>query len=102
MVGDWLLEADEDAAGDADDEDEAQDDEGGHNDQDHQAVILLRSAEASITISYSWVHLNINGKNNWKYELLNCIKSMLYFESLDTLDFEIEITCREKHLSSSG
>ena len=69
VVGDWLLEADEDAAGDADDEDEAQDDEGGHNDQDHQAVILLRSAEASIIISYSWVHLNINGKNNGKHEL---------------------------------
>ena len=24
-------------------------------------------------------------------ESMNCIKSMLYFESLDTLDFEIEI-----------
>ena len=47
MVSDRVLEADEDAAGDADDQDEAQDDEGGHNDQDHQAVILLRGAEAS-------------------------------------------------------
>ena len=47
MVSDGVLEADEDAAGDADDQDEAQDDEGGHNDQDHQAVILLRGAEAS-------------------------------------------------------
>ena len=28
-------------------------------------------------------------------ESMNCIKSMLYFESLDTLDFEIEITRRE-------
>ena len=46
MVSDGVLEADEDAAGDADDQNEAQDDEGGHNDQDHQAVILLRGAEA--------------------------------------------------------
>ena len=47
MVSEGVLEADEDAAGDADDEDEAQDDEGGHDDQDHQAVILLWGAEAS-------------------------------------------------------
>ena len=47
VVGDWLLEADEDAACDADDEDETQDDEGGHDDQDHQAIILLRRAEES-------------------------------------------------------
>ena len=41
-----VLEADEEAAGDADDEDEAQDDEGGHHDQDHQAVVLLGGTDS--------------------------------------------------------
>ena len=35
-------------------------------------------------------------------ESMNCIKSMLYFESLDTLDFEIEITCREITCQAQG
>ena len=42
-----VLEADEEAAGDADDEDEAEDDEGGHHDQDHQTVVLLGGTDIS-------------------------------------------------------
>ena len=44
-VRDGVLEANEDTAGDADDEDEAEDDEGGHHNQDEKSVVLVRGAE---------------------------------------------------------
>ena len=44
-IRDGVLEANEDAAGDADDEDETEDDEGRNNNQDEQSVVLVRGAE---------------------------------------------------------
>ena len=44
-IRDGVLEANEDAACDADDEDETEDDEGRNNNQDEQSVVLVRGAE---------------------------------------------------------
>ena len=44
-IRDGVLEANEDAAGDADDEDETEDDEGRNNNQDEKSVVLVRGAE---------------------------------------------------------
>ena len=44
-IRDGVLEANEDAACDADDEDETEDDKGRNNNQDEKSVILVRGAE---------------------------------------------------------
>ena len=44
-IRDGVLEANEDAAGDADDEDETEDDEGWDHNQDEKSVVLVRRAE---------------------------------------------------------